>query len=587
VTASTVTITPLVSVNGQQLTAQFLDSVTYLKVERALGLVGRVTLRFADVGYALSVTNTFDLGNDVVVTDMAGETLIEATVTGVSLEQSVNGTPELTVVADDVAYKLARGTKVTTYLDASYTDVISKMAQGSSLQEDVTASSAVQEYLLQTGTDLAFLNSIVERIGYVWWIDGKKLNAKPAGTSTGSVALALGDELIEFTVRASGLRPTSVTVTGWDRSQQQNITESQDTTSSASDIPAFVTKYTGSTSGTVGDAKASVADWYPADAAEATTIATALSSEWSAGAVSARGTCFVDGKVKPSVTVSITQAGPASGSYLVTEVEHVYSRAGFFTRFSAGPIRSTGLVDTLGAPAPDAGFAMPGLVVATVTNVNDPDSAGRAKVTYTGVDGSVESPWARIVTLGAGAKRGVVFQPEVGDEVLVGFERGDTRRPVVLGGLFSAKNALPTTNVADDKVNYRRITSRLGHVVELADGTGDDTKHVLIKLGEDGYRMRLGADRFDLELPSGKPLSIKSGDAKFEISSSGDITIQGNNISIKANGTLGLQSQSEATLKGTAKTSVQGAQVQVQADATVSVQGTAQVAIKGAMVAIN
>ena len=49
-----------------------------------------------------------------------------------------------------------------------------------------------------------------------------------------------------------------------------------------------------------------------------------------------------------------------------------------------------------------------------------------------------ESDWARVAQFGAGKSSGAMFTPEVGDEVLIGFEFGDPRRPYVLGGLLNA-----------------------------------------------------------------------------------------------------------------------------------------------------
>ena len=65
---------------------------------------------------------------------------------------------------------------------------------------------------------------------------------------------------------------------------------------------------------------------------------------------------------------------------------------------------------------------------------------------------------------------GSVMIPEVGDEVLVGFEHGDPRQPIILGGLFGNKSTIPDWTVKDGKVSSRRFTSRLGHVWELSDG---------------------------------------------------------------------------------------------------------------------
>ena len=101
-----------------------------------------------------------------------------------------------------------------------------------------------------------------------------------------------------------------------------------------------------------------------------------------------------------------------------------------------------------------------------------------------GAGSDVVSNWARVLSLGGGPARGMVFLPEVDDEVLVAFEGGNTSRPVVIGGLFSEKKGLPTGTKAIDqaKVNFRRIASRSGNLIELSDESGKE--HVLIKHGK-------------------------------------------------------------------------------------------------------
>ena len=46
---------------------------------------------------------------------------------------------------------------------------------------------------------------------------------------------------------------------------------------------------------------------------------------------------------------------------------------------------------------------------------------------------------------GAGPDRGFDWIPEINDEVLVGFEHGDIRRPYILGGVWNGKNQRPET----------------------------------------------------------------------------------------------------------------------------------------------
>ena len=61
-------------------------------------------------------------------------------VTGVEMLLD-RGQPELTVIADDLAYKMTLGTKVRTFTKVSYSEVISQIAQEYGLQGEVTAST--------------------------------------------------------------------------------------------------------------------------------------------------------------------------------------------------------------------------------------------------------------------------------------------------------------------------------------------------------------------------------------------------------------------------------------------------------------
>jgi uncharacterized protein involved in type VI secretion and phage assembly len=224
-----------------------------------------------------------------------------------------------------------------------------------------------------------------------------------------------------------------------------------------------------------------------------------------------------------------------------------------------------------------------------VTDNKDPDSLGRVKVKFPGLSDEVASTWARMLTLGGGSARGAVFAPEVNDEVLVGFELGDTRRPVVLGGLFSAKNALPTGSTVggDGKVEYRRFTSRKNNIIEFGDGEDAATQHILLQLGPVAHKLRLGADAFDIEVAAGKPVTVKAGSAKFAMDAQGNITIEGNNITLKANGNLDLQATANATVKANAQADVQGLMVAVKGQTGASLESTGMTSVKGLPVKLN
>jgi uncharacterized protein involved in type VI secretion and phage assembly len=115
-----------------------------------------------------------------------------------------------------------------------------------------------------------------------------------------------------------------------------------------------------------------------------------------------------------------------------------------------------------------------GAAVAIVVGLDDPKSQGRVKLKYPWLDDNSVSPWARIVSPMAGPDRGVVFRPEIDDEVLVLFEHGDMRRPYVLGSLWNGSDAMPSERGADSDNNIRLIKSRSGHLILLDDTSGDE-----------------------------------------------------------------------------------------------------------------
>lgn len=76
---------------------------------------------------------------------------------------------------------------------------------------------------------------------------------------------------------------------------------------------------------------------------------------------------------------------------------------------------------------------------------------------------------ARVATLMAGNRRGSFFMPEVGDEVVVGFELGNLDRPVILGALWSDRDEPPQQADTSSTNNIRTLVSRSGHEVTFDD----------------------------------------------------------------------------------------------------------------------
>ena len=109
------------------------------------------------------------------------------------------------------------------------------------------------------------------------------------------------------------------------------------------------------------------------------------------------------------------------------------------------------------------------LVLGLVEDTDDPLGQGRVRVRFPHLGSQSLSNWAPIASIFAGNDRGAWFIPEVGDEAVVAFDRGDPSWPIVLGFLWNGVDAAPSTSTKE-----RMIRSVNGHTIRLLDSTPTD-----------------------------------------------------------------------------------------------------------------
>lgn len=181
-----------------------------------------------------------------------------------------------------------------------------------------------------------------------------------------------------------------------------------------------------------------------------------------------------------------------------------------------------------------------GVVIGTVSDLQDPERIGRVRVKLPQFDDQ-QTGWARIVTPMAGKDRGFFFQPEVGDEVLVVFENGDPRRAYVLGALWSKVDTPPPRDGNDPQNNIRLIKSRSGHKVTLDDTSGSEKIVITDKSG---------ANTLTWDAANNK-ITIESGKGDMDINApAGTLTISAKTIEIKASADMTVQASAQLTVKG-------------------------------------
>jgi type VI secretion system VgrG family protein len=151
------------------------------------------------------------------------------------------------------------------------------------------------------------------------------------------------------------------------------------------------------------------------------------------------------------ITVEGSMGDAFNGKYLVTGVTHRYVNppggdGGYYgNEFTCIPA-SVPFRPARRTPVPRVAGVETAVVIGAPGEEIHTDKYGRVKVQFhwdrTG-SSAESSAWIRMAMPAAGKDRGMFMLPEVGDEVLVAFEHGDTRFPYVLGALWNGTSPPP------------------------------------------------------------------------------------------------------------------------------------------------
>lgn len=579
---------PRVEADGSELPETWLEQLVELRVRTGLRAVGRATLTFTDPEYRLAEGGVLVVGASVTIASLPdgaaspAVTLLEGTVTAVETELVARGGALLTITVDDRAVDLARAEAAVTYHEMTYPNVIEKLVSEVGMSATIDGlPTTVQPFSMRNDTSLGLVDEIAQRYGCDWVVQGTTLHVWPAATGNltgaGQARLTAGVDLLGFALRQVTDAPTDVTVRGWDLAQQQAIVA---TASSPAPRAGRAPATPSGKKFTRTEARIGVASDEDARA-----LAAGLAAR--TGRMVARGRAAFTPALRAGGTLVVADAGPAAGTYYVREVTHVVDATGSRTTFVAGDRDPVRLGDAWTDASSVSSFRRAGLAVGLVDNLQDPAALGRVSVSIVTASDQAKSAWARVLQPGAGAEHGHLFLPDVGDEVLVGFENDDLARPVVLGGLYGGKSK-PHQAVVDDqgRLVAHVIRTRTGHMIELAEGQAENEQHVLLKLAT-GTQLRVGKDAVLLEAAGGKPLTIKAGSSSITFDGSGKITVKGTTIELAATAAVTVDAKDKVSIKGTTGVAVEGLEASLKGQAKTSVEASGVVEVKGAMVKIN
>ena len=273
------------------------------------------------------------------------------------------------------------------------------------------------------------------------------------------------------------------------------------------------------------------------------------------------------------------------GKYIIIEITH-YGRVGnhYYNTFVALPASIKVL------PEPQVQMPTAHTQMATVISNDDPKKKGRVQVKMNWQTGDMKTSWIRVMTPdgGNGSKggnRGLVFIPEKGDNVLVGFRYDNPNRPFIMGSLFNGN----TGSGGGDQNKTKSITTRSGSTITFDDDKGNisisDAKNCSVSLDGSG----------NISISSGSSINLSTGDSSINLEKDGTITISGKNISVIGDGGSISNKAKEVSINGDDQVSVDSTTVNVtgkkettisgQAKATVTSSGIT--ALEGTIVKLN
>lgn len=186
---------------------------------------------------------------------------------------------------------------------------------------------------------------------------------------------------------------------------------------------------------------------------------------------------------------------------------------------------------------------------ATVVENKDEQKLGRIRVQFPWQrvqDDKMMSPWLRIAVPYAGNIKGHQFIPEIGEEVMVGFEMDNAEKPYIIGALYNGGKGKPDEEWATSKEekgtanNIKAIRTRNGHTI-LFNDRGDAGVIEIYDNNNNTYHITLSADD--------KKITIYSA-GDIEISADGSISMTAkDNVNIKANSNVSVNADKEVSIQ--------------------------------------
>ena len=492
-----------VAFDGEPIADEAARLLAEVRVHQQLGAPTMCELVFVGPGAGEVESDLPAPGRELYV-EVAGSeaTLFDGDVTAVEYVYGPSQGREIHIRGYDPFHRLRKTQELRAHVQTNAAELAEELAGQAGLDVDAAHDGPRFRHLIQHGqSDFELLVQVAERCGLHATVRDDTLHLITLEGIGEEIPLVLGDSLHEARIELNGeLACRSVSVSGWDPQLVEMHEMSASSPRSGRDVVAKVAP-----DSVGGTGEVVFADEPAEDEEHAEGLAQAELDVRAAREVSLWGVAEGDPRLRPGTPIQVTGVDDElAGRYVLTSATHVLDeRQGYLTEFSTLPPRlprrPRGTIAALGE----------------VTSVDDPDGSGRVRVLLPAY-GLVETDWMSVVAAGAGAAKGLVMLPDVGDQVLLLFTHEDPSWGVVVGGLYGS-GVVPDTGVENGAVRRYSLFTAGGHRLTL----DDEQQSIRLEATSESY-LELSPDLvvvhatqpLTLEAP-GQPILIRGKSVEF------------------------------------------------------------------------
>lgn len=455
---------PVLTLAGAALPPGLTSAIMSIVVRHALGAPALAELVLADPDAALA--DQIAIGAAMTLRLRSGEWLFDGEITAIGHEAGGGSGRILRLRAYDRLHRLRKRQRQRALSNVTLAALLAEAASDMGVGWQSESDGPVRPLLIQHDqSDFDLIARFAGASGfYLRLLDGRLEAVSLAGDATPALPLTLGRELhtARATANAETLRK-SARARGWDPITLASV----DATVGLARQDAVEFRDVG-ISAFPDLGQRVLTNRISGDRDEAEGLAQA-DMDWSiAQQLVVEGTAAGNAALLPGRVVAVRGiAASVDGDVVLTSTLHRFDTAGgYVVELSTQP------------PARQTMSAAPAFALGLIVAVDDPDGLGRARATLPSF-GDVETGWMPVLSLGAGAGKGAILLPEIGDDALVLMPDGDPARGMILGGLYGAGDV-------DDGLSWQGVPR--GYVLRAPGG-----QRLILHGSEQTTRLETGA----------------------------------------------------------------------------------------------